>query len=168
MKLSEIVKGTTAYFNCYRDGELWYKVVKQTGVEEKVDIECRTTYEFPKYETIYEFPVPIADTGTGIFDSEMKPITLMRWIRKHLDKQAKWQAERDFLLSPEGRAKTRAEDIEETREAYEHMLNPANQKKILEKLGGCSPNRTMGHFGPQPDEHIARNIIRREDKDRQG
>lgn len=32
----------------------------------------------------FEFPIPIEDTGNGIFEAEMKAITLMRWIRKHL------------------------------------------------------------------------------------
>lgn len=36
--------------------------------------------------SMFEFPIPIADTGTGIFPAQVKAITLMRWIRKHLEK----------------------------------------------------------------------------------
>lgn len=31
-----------------------------------------------------EFAIPIEDTGSGIFPAQIKAITLMRWIRKHL------------------------------------------------------------------------------------
>ncbi|MBX3150732.1 hypothetical protein KF728_11345 [Candidatus Obscuribacterales bacterium] len=64
--LKTLVKGTNAEFVCYRDGDLWYRV---TG----------TSINF-------EFPIPISDTGTGIFPASLKAITLMRWIRKHLDR----------------------------------------------------------------------------------
>lgn len=64
--LKTLVKGTTAEFVCYRDGDLWYRVSERS--------------------TNFEFPVPISDTGTGIFPASLKAITLMRWIRKHLDR----------------------------------------------------------------------------------
>ena len=70
--LKNLVKDTTAEFVCYRDGDLWYQIVGSDGQKQ-----------------IFEFPVPIADTGTGIFPSQTKAITLMRWIRKHLDKVEK-------------------------------------------------------------------------------
>jgi len=68
--LKNLVKNTTAHFVCYRDGDLWYKI----------------TYEGTEGMSNFEFPVPVGDTGTGIFNSEVKAITLMRWVRKHLDK----------------------------------------------------------------------------------
>jgi len=68
MKILDLVKGTTAKFVCYRDGDLWYRICVTDTVE-------------------FEFPVPISDTGTGIFPAEIKAITLMRWVRKHLDRQ---------------------------------------------------------------------------------
>ena len=71
MKILDLVKGTTAKFVCYRDGDLWYRIQVADGVE-------------------FEFPVPVSDTGTGIFSADIKSITLMRWIRKQLDRQKEW------------------------------------------------------------------------------
>lgn len=47
-------------FRYYRDRELWYTT------------ECG-----------FEFPVPIDDTGTGVFMAQDRAILFMRWIRKH-------------------------------------------------------------------------------------
>jgi hypothetical protein len=33
----------------------------------------------------FQFTVPIDDAGTGLFKAEMKPVTLMRWVRKALE-----------------------------------------------------------------------------------
>ena len=71
MTLKEIVKDKTVRFKLYRDGELWYET-----------------------EDGFEFPVPISDTGTGIFYAEAKAIQYMRWIRKHLEERAEWEKER--------------------------------------------------------------------------
>jgi len=71
MTLKELVKGKNVRFRFYRDGELWY------GTDDG-----------------FEFPVPISDTGTGIFKAEDGAIVYMRWIRKHLAEQAKWESER--------------------------------------------------------------------------
>src|SRR5215469_16556159 len=65
MTLKELVKGKKVRFRFYRDGELWYAT--NDG---------------------FEFPVPIADTGTGIFQAEDGAIQYMRWIRKHLETRA--------------------------------------------------------------------------------
>lgn len=72
--LKNLVKNTTAEFVCYRDGDLWYRIV---CADEEAKAEEVTTFEFP---------VPISDTGTGIFPAQVKAITLMRWIRKQLEK----------------------------------------------------------------------------------
>lgn len=68
--LKTLVKGTMAEFRCYRDGDLWYRIK----------------------EFDFDFPVPVEETGTGVFPSEIKAITLMRWIRKHRDRiqNGKW------------------------------------------------------------------------------
>ena len=50
------------HFLYYRANELWYRT------------ECG-----------FEFPVPISDTGTGIFNNEDKALLFMRWIRKHVN-----------------------------------------------------------------------------------
>jgi hypothetical protein len=73
--LTKLVKNTTATFVCYRDGDLWYRITVEGSTE----------------PAIFEFPVPVADTGTGIFTAEIKAITLMRWIRKQLDRIEKGQ-----------------------------------------------------------------------------
>ena len=71
MTLKELVKGKKVRFKFYRDGELWYET-----------------------DDGFEFPVPIADTGTGIFKAEDGAIQYMRWIRKHLAARAEWERER--------------------------------------------------------------------------
>jgi hypothetical protein len=57
-----IIDHKKVHFRFYRDGELWYST-----------------------ESGFEFPVPIADTGTGIFLHEDRAIVFMRWIRRHLE-----------------------------------------------------------------------------------
>lgn len=60
--LKELVNnGQRVKFSFYRQGELWY--VTDLG---------------------FEFPVPISDTGDGVFLSEDKAILFMRYIRKQL------------------------------------------------------------------------------------
>ena len=49
-------------FIFYRQKELWYKT------------ECD-----------FEFPVPIDDTGNGVFLNEDKAMMFMRYIRKHIE-----------------------------------------------------------------------------------
>jgi hypothetical protein len=73
MKILDLVKGTEAQFVCYRDGDLWYRIALPDDKD-------------------FEFPVPVADTGSGIFPARLKAITLMRWIRKHLERQTEWTA----------------------------------------------------------------------------
>ncbi|HLK62304.1 MAG TPA: hypothetical protein VKU19_02630 [Bryobacteraceae bacterium] len=72
MTLKELIKGKRVRFQYYRDGALWYQT-----------------------EDGFEFPVPIADTGTGIFRAEDGAIQFMRWIRKHLEERAGWERERE-------------------------------------------------------------------------
>jgi hypothetical protein len=62
MNIKDMVSnGKKVYFQFYRQKELWYKT------------ECG-----------FEFPVPIDDTGDGVFLNEDKAMMLMRYIRKHL------------------------------------------------------------------------------------
>lgn len=75
MTLKNLVKNTMAEFVCYRDGDLWYRI---TG---NIASSACSDKEFT-----FEFPVPISDTGTGVFPAQIKAITLMRWVRKHFDK----------------------------------------------------------------------------------
>jgi hypothetical protein len=59
--IKELVKGKVKFVR-YRKGELYYCT------------ECG-----------FEFPVPVSDTGDGIFLAEDKALTYMRWIRKQLE-----------------------------------------------------------------------------------
>ena len=78
-KIKEMVKDKTATFDHYADGNLWYIVGD------------------------FEFPVPIEDTKGGIFKRDMKAISLMRWIRKHLeyidDMKARFEIGRNKMMS---------------------------------------------------------------------
>lgn len=60
--IKEMVKDKKVNFLFYRTGELWYTT------------ECG-----------FEFPVPISDTGDGVFLSSDRAILFMRYIRKHID-----------------------------------------------------------------------------------
>jgi len=71
MTLKELVKDKRARFKFYKDGELWYET-----------------------EDGFDFPIPIADTGTCDFKAEDTAIRYMRWIRKHLAERAEWEKER--------------------------------------------------------------------------
>ena len=61
--LKELVAGEVLFCE-YRKGNLWYSCTAQHG---------------------FIFPVPIEDTGDGIFKHKDKGIFFMRYIRKHLD-----------------------------------------------------------------------------------
>lgn len=65
MSIKDIVKGTTATFTDYHDGNLWYRVVYNQG-------------------KVFSFPVSVEDAKGGVFPAEIKAITLMRWIRIHI------------------------------------------------------------------------------------
>lgn len=62
--LKELVDKTIVHFVEYRKDNLWYTI---SGYENFV------------------FPVPIEDTGDGIFKSNDKGMLFMRYIRKHLE-----------------------------------------------------------------------------------
>lgn len=68
MSLKLLIKDNIANFVCYRDGDLWYRIA------------------VPKTDCVFDFPVPVKDTGTGVFGAQVKAITLMRWVRKHFEK----------------------------------------------------------------------------------
>ena len=78
-----IVNNQKVRFVHYQDKELWYIT------------ECG-----------FEFPVPISDTGTGIFLAEDKAIVFMRWIRKHIELIEKAQAQAGGLEPPPENVKT--------------------------------------------------------------
>jgi hypothetical protein len=62
MKLIDMVKNDKqVFFKFYRAKELWYAT-----------------------EDGFEFPVPIDDTGDGVFLAKDRAMLFMRYIRKHL------------------------------------------------------------------------------------
>ena len=70
VKMLDIIKGTTAKFSCYRQGHLYYEVIKDG-------------------KPTWMFPVNIEDKrdiGYATFSAEHKAITLMRYIRKSLER----------------------------------------------------------------------------------
>src|SRR4051794_19361406 len=69
--LKELVKNKAVRVKYYRDGELWYET-----------------------DDGFDFPIPIRDTGSGVFKAEDKAINFMRWIRKHLVAKEQWEQER--------------------------------------------------------------------------
>lgn len=56
-----VVGNKTVTFQFYRDGELWYQT------------ECG-----------FDFPVPVSDTGKGMFKNKDKAVYFMRWIRPQI------------------------------------------------------------------------------------
>ena len=67
LSVKDLVKdGKKVHFMFYKQKELWYKT-----------------------EDGFEFPVPIDDTGDGIFLNEDRAMLFMRYIRKHLEMIAK-------------------------------------------------------------------------------
>ena len=66
MSIKDLVRGKSAKFTHYQDGNLWY-----------------TT------EGGFDFPIPIEDTKGGVFKAEDKAIFFMRWIRKHKERVEK-------------------------------------------------------------------------------
>jgi hypothetical protein len=62
MSIKDMVKdGKKATFAYYKQNELWY--ITEDG---------------------FEFPVPVDDTGDGVFHAVERAMLLMRYIRKHL------------------------------------------------------------------------------------
>lgn len=71
MNIKGLVQDKNAVFDYYADGNLWYKTV---------DIE-----ESDLSDAGFTFPIPIEDTKGAVFNHTHKAITLMRWIRKHVE-----------------------------------------------------------------------------------
>ncbi len=72
MKILEIVKGNTSKFSFYRNGMLYYDVIDDSG------------------KHVCTFPVDITDTkdiGSATFSDTHKAITLMRYVRKAIEKE---------------------------------------------------------------------------------
>ncbi|WP_144393525.1 hypothetical protein [Pleionea sediminis] len=60
--IKDMLKDKVVFFVKYRKGELIYKT------------ECG-----------FHFPIPISDTGDGVFLAQDKGLTFMRWVRKHIE-----------------------------------------------------------------------------------
>lgn len=55
----------------YRDGNLWYQIL--------------WSQDDSSFGGIFDFPVPVSDTGGAEFGSNERAIYLMRWIRRHIE-----------------------------------------------------------------------------------
>lgn len=62
-----VTKGNSARFDSFRAGVFYYNVANV--------ITC----------DLYEFQVPIEDTGGATFKAEERTVTMMRWIRKSIE-----------------------------------------------------------------------------------
>lgn len=67
--VKDLVAGKVATFVRFRKGELIYEVPIGDNYEDGT----------------FEFPVPVEDTGDGVFHSHEKAMLLMRYIRKHVE-----------------------------------------------------------------------------------
>lgn len=61
-------------FTRYEDGKLWYQI----------SYAYRGTTDL-MYHGSFDFPVPVNDVGGGSLGLSEKAVTLMRWIRKHIE-----------------------------------------------------------------------------------
>jgi hypothetical protein len=86
-KVKKLAVNNRVYFQFYRKGELWYElreyipdIAKHMGWE-----KCATGPAYVALVPPFLFPVPVADTGDGLFHAEDKALTYMRWIRRHVE-----------------------------------------------------------------------------------
>lgn len=63
-----------AKFVKYEDGRLWYQIIWNEG----------GSYSGGNVH-LFDFPIPVDDAGGGAFTSSERALTLMRWIRKHIE-----------------------------------------------------------------------------------
>ncbi len=68
-KIKDLVKDKTATFNYYMDGNLCYTIPTGSG---------------PDGNGEFKFYVPLEETKGACFNREMKALTMMRWVRKHM------------------------------------------------------------------------------------
>ncbi len=93
--LKTLIKNNFANFVCYRDGDLWYRIevtdepsisnTPEATAEVSEETRVSITSEVAD-SSVFDFPVPVGDTGTGVFNSRVKAVTLMRWVRKHFER----------------------------------------------------------------------------------
>ncbi len=72
-----VTNNKKAKFLFYKLNELWYET-----------------------ETGFRFPVPVEDTGDGVFNVEEKALLLMRYIRKHIKMLQSAEQESEESLIP--------------------------------------------------------------------
>lgn len=59
-----------ATFTRYEDNKLWYQI---------------SWLDNEDHPHLFDFPVPVDDAGGGSFTSHERALTLMRWLRKHIE-----------------------------------------------------------------------------------
>lgn len=70
--IKELMREQCKFFK-YHDGKLWYQIIY--GYSDRGR----------EYIIQWDFPVPVNDIGGGEMGSTEKAITMMRWIRKHIE-----------------------------------------------------------------------------------
>lgn len=74
--LKELLTDTSCTFSRFRKGELIYEV-RHNNLD-------MGKGQNPN-KVLFEFPVPVSDTGDGVFNSVERSMTLMKYIRKALE-----------------------------------------------------------------------------------
>ncbi len=70
--IKEVMHDPCMYLR-YESGNLWYQISYTYHSDDKA------------YHALFDFPIPVNDTGEGTFGLIEKPVTLMRWLRKHIE-----------------------------------------------------------------------------------
>lgn len=78
MSIKELVKNNKVYFDSYRQGIFYYKLLVLREKRDYIGETCT-------YGTEYLFPIPVTDIGTATMLAEDKAIFFMRWIRKAIE-----------------------------------------------------------------------------------
>ena len=80
MNIKDIIKGATAKFSFYRNGMLYYEIIKGG----------KPTHIFPVnlMHKDKENTIDVKEIGSATFLAEYKAITLMRYIRKAIDNES--------------------------------------------------------------------------------
>ncbi len=76
-----VANNNMVHFQFYRKGELWYAVVCGDCHRRKSYGGCSSAAEGV---CGFEFPVPVEDTGDGVFNATDRAMLFMRYIRKQL------------------------------------------------------------------------------------
>jgi len=78
MDIKEIVKNNKVYFDSFRQGIFYYRVLVPYQKRDYLG-------DISEHHRSYLFPVPLEDIGTATMLKEDKALFFMRWIRKAIE-----------------------------------------------------------------------------------